>query len=109
MCIIVAIFEKEGERTFSKAWLTHVSSEYADEVNGMIAKLDANNHGKAYVAIGGKRGSLGTMRVIKDAFGGTKVQPKPVPKMMVGGARDVGNQPAPAPAPARTMSRLALG
>lgn len=39
-----------------KAWLTHVSTEYADEVNGMIAKLDENNHGKAYVAIGGKEG-----------------------------------------------------
>jgi hypothetical protein len=45
-----------------KAWLTHVSTEYADEVNGMIAKLDENNHGKAYVAIGGKKGSLKAMR-----------------------------------------------
>lgn len=61
MCIIVAIFENEGDTTWSKAWLTHVSSQYADEVNGMIAKLNANNHGKAYVAIGGKHGSLGNM------------------------------------------------
>jgi hypothetical protein len=103
MCIIVAIFETEGDRTWSKAWLTHVSSEYANEVNGMIAKLDANNHGKAYVAIGGRKSSLETMKVIKDAFGGTEVPPPPVPKV-VAGARGGGNQAAlaPAAAPART-------
>jgi hypothetical protein len=101
MCIIVAIFENEGDRTWSKAWLTHVSSEYADKVNGMIAKLDASNRGKAYVAIGGKKGSLATMKVIKDAFGDTEVPPRPVPTV-VAGARGGGNQPAPAPTPART-------
>jgi hypothetical protein len=97
MCIIVAIFETEGDKTWSKAWLTHVSSEYANEVNGMIAKLDANNHGKAYVAIGGRKSSLGTMKVIKDAFDGTEIPPPPVPKVVVG-ARGGGNQAAPAPA-----------
>jgi hypothetical protein len=94
MCIVVAIFENESDRTFSKAWLTHVSSEYADEISGMIIKPDACNHGKAYEAIGGKKGSLETMKVIKDAFGGTEVPPQPVPKVVAGGARVGGNQPA---------------
>src|SRR5271170_7134747 len=99
MCIIVAIFETEGDRTWSKAWLTHVSSQYADEVNGMIAKLDANNHGRAYVAIGGKQGALNNMKVIRDAFNGIEVPPRPVPTVVAGRG---GNQPPPAPAQART-------
>jgi len=99
MCIIVAIFENEGDLTWSKAWLTHVSSQYADEVNGMIAKLDANNHGRAYVAIGGKQGALNNMKVIRDAFNGIEVPPRPVPTVVAGRG---GNQPPPAPAQART-------
>jgi hypothetical protein len=100
MCIIVAIFENKGDLTWSKAWLTHVSSQYADEVNGMIAKLDANNHGRAYVAIGGKQGALNNMKVIRDAFDGIQVPPRQVPAV-VAGARG-GNQAVPAPAQART-------
>jgi hypothetical protein len=96
ICIIVAIFESEGDKTWSKAWLTHVSSKYANEVNGMIAKLDANNYGKAYVAIGGRKSVLETMKVIRDAFGGTEVPPL-VPKMVAGSGGGGGNnQPAPA-------------
>ena len=79
---------------WSKAWLTHVSSEYANEVNGMIAKLDANNHGKAYVAIGGRKAVLETMKVIKDAFGGTEVPP--LARKMVAGSRPDGGNTQPA-------------
>jgi hypothetical protein len=73
MCIIVAIFEKEGDRTLTKAWLTHVSSQYADAVNQIIGKLDTTNYHKAYVAIGGQRGSAVTMLTIANAFGGAEV------------------------------------
>jgi hypothetical protein len=68
----------------------------------MIAKLNADNHGKAYVAIGGKKGSLKAMGVIKDAFSGTEVPPNPELKMALGGARGGANQPAPVPARPRT-------
>ena len=98
MCIIVAIFDNEGDRTWSHAWLTHVSSEWANEVNGMIAKLDATNYHKAYVAIGGRKSSLVSMIAIKDAFNGTEVPAQAVRRVQIaapGGAR---NQVAPPPA-----------
>jgi len=42
----------------------------------MIAKLDAGNHHRAHVAIGGQRGAVVNMKLIMEAFAGTEVPDK---------------------------------
>jgi hypothetical protein len=76
LCIIVTIFDPNASN-WSQCWLTHVSSQHAQEVSKIIAKITDANYQNAHVAIAGKPAGLNVMNTIKDAFLGTPVPNRP--------------------------------
>ena len=93
MAIIVAVFEKEEDDTWSHAWITHVSSDRgADKIYGIISKLNEHNYSRAYVAIGGPHGSKVWMDHIADAFNGVPLPPQPEAEQGVQKPKFLANQ-----------------
>jgi hypothetical protein len=100
VCIIVALFAGREDGAWSEAWLTHVNSDKDySKIYGIIRKIDQNNFGRAYVAIGAKSRSKNWVETIGKAFDGVALPSKEVnARISIGGARGGGRQTKSTPA-----------